>query len=40
MLMSRDRTAHTNIEIVLLGILAPTGAFFLIYLTAHFMVLL
>eukprot|EP00392_Amoebophrya_sp_AT5.2_P000298 g298.t1 len=40
MLMARDRTAYTNEEIALLGLCAPTSAFFIIWMTGHFAVLL
>ncbi len=40
MLMSRDRVAYTNEELALLGMIAPTGAFFVIFITGHFAVLL
>lgn len=40
MLLSRDRTGYTNAETALLGSVAPIGAFFVIWMTGHFMVLL
>ena len=40
MLMTRDRAAYTTSEVVLLGLIAPMGAFFVIWMTGHFAVLL
>lgn len=40
MLMTRDRPAFSNLEIALVGCMGPTGAFFIIWMTGHFAVLL
>eukprot|EP00397_Hematodinium_sp_SG-2012_P003229 GEMP01003237.1.p1 GENE.GEMP01003237.1~~GEMP01003237.1.p1 ORF type:complete len:868 (+),score=143.14 GEMP01003237.1:190-2793(+) len=40
MLMTRDRPAFTDLELAVVGCMGPSGAFFIIWMTGHFAVLL
>jgi len=40
MLMTRDRPAYTDKELVMVGLMGPSGSFFIIWMTGHFAVLL
>lgn len=40
MLMTRDRPAYSELEVAVVGCMGPSGAFFIIWMTGHFAVLL